>query len=129
MAQASGGRGGDALRTDRLLLGDMLEAIGEVLSTTPSTRVEFDGDKLVRSHVLRNIQIIGEVAWRLSPAVKDAHAEVPWRAIAGMRHALVHDYFQVDWDAVWSVAQQHMSTLEAQVEAILVAIPPDPNVS
>jgi uncharacterized protein with HEPN domain len=52
------------LRTDRLLLGDILEEIGEAISTTPPTKVEFDADKLVQSHLVCNIQIIGEATWR-----------------------------------------------------------------
>ena len=78
------------MRTDSLLLGDVLEAIDEVLSTTPSARATFDADKLVRSHVVRNIQIIGEAVTRLSAERKARHPEVPWRAIAGMRHVIIH---------------------------------------
>jgi uncharacterized protein with HEPN domain len=54
------------MRTDRLLLQDILEAIEEVLDATPASRESFDANKLVRSHILRHIQIIGEAAWRLS---------------------------------------------------------------
>jgi len=46
MAPTSDARGGAALRTDRLLLGDMLDAIDEVLSTTPRTRAEFTINKI-----------------------------------------------------------------------------------
>ncbi|HEX8521713.1 MAG TPA: HepT-like ribonuclease domain-containing protein [Tepidisphaeraceae bacterium] len=65
------------MRTDRLLLEDMLEAIAEVVDTTPVTQAEFDANKLVRSHVLRHIQIIGEAAWRISDPVKAASPQVP----------------------------------------------------
>lgn len=47
------------MRSNRLLLEDMLDAIAEVIETTPATQGEFDANKLVRSHVLRHIQIIG----------------------------------------------------------------------
>jgi uncharacterized protein with HEPN domain len=114
------------LRTDRLLLGDMLDAILEVLTTTPPTRAEFDANKLVRSHIVRNIQIIGEAAWRLPQSLKDAYPAVPWRAIAGMRHAIVHDYFEIDWDAVWEVTQRHTASLQPQIEGILASLPANP---
>lgn len=65
------------MRPDRLLLQDFLEAIGEVLDTTPRTRTEFDANKLVRSHLLRNIQIIGEAAIRLSKPLKDQLLRCP----------------------------------------------------
>jgi len=47
------------MRPDRLLLQDIIEAIDEVIETTPSDKAKFDADKLVRSHLIRNIQIIG----------------------------------------------------------------------
>jgi len=68
------------MRPDRLLLEDILDAIGEVLDVTPASRAEFDKDKLVRSHVLRHIQIIGEAASRLSAELKERHPEAPGAA-------------------------------------------------
>lgn len=59
------------MRPDRLLLKHMLEAIDEVVSSTPATRAEFKADKFRQSHVLRYIQILGETAWRLSAAIKE----------------------------------------------------------
>jgi uncharacterized protein with HEPN domain len=47
------------VRTDGLLLQDILDSIAEVMSTTPATQADFDANKLVQSHVLRHIQIIG----------------------------------------------------------------------
>ncbi len=113
------------MRPDRLLLQDMLEAVEEVLDTTPPTREAFDADKLVRSHVLRHIQIIGEAAWLLSQAIKDRHPQVPWKPIAGIRHVLVHDYFEVNWARVYETARTDVPAIKPQIEAILAALPPD----
>jgi uncharacterized protein with HEPN domain len=112
------------VRSDRLLVQDALDAVGEVMDTTPPTRQAFDQNKLVRSHVLRNIQIIGEACWRMSQTLKDQHPQVPWRQIAGMRHVLVHDYFQVNWDRVYDTAVKHVPLLKPQLDAVLEALPP-----
>jgi uncharacterized protein with HEPN domain len=66
------------------------------MDNTPATQVAFDADKFVRSHLLRHIQIIGEASWRLSDSLKGRNPKVPWKGIAGMRHVLVHDYFEVN---------------------------------
>ncbi|MBN1443649.1 MAG: DUF86 domain-containing protein [Planctomycetes bacterium] len=113
------------MRTDRPLLEDLLEAIEETLACTPAGRDEFDADKFLRSHLLRQLQIIGEVAWRLSPDLKESHAAVPWKQIAGMRHAIVHDYFEVDWNEVYQVVIRDIPMLKAPIEAILNCLPPE----
>ena len=43
---------------------------------------------------------IGEHAYNLSQGFKDAHPEIPWMKISGMRHRLVHDYEDTDWTIV-----------------------------
>lgn len=113
------------MRPDRLLLLDILESIAEVLETTPPTQVQFDSNKLVGSHILRHIQIIGEASWRLSKPLKDQHPEVPWKQIAGMRHVLVHDYFEVNWKRVYETARDHVPALKPRIEAIHATLPPD----
>jgi uncharacterized protein with HEPN domain len=113
------------MRNDRLLLQDMLEAIDEVVGTTPPTHAAFDADKFLRSHLLRHIQIIGEAACRLSPALKDANTQVPWKLIVGMRHVLVHDYFEVNWARVYETARDHVPALKPSIQAILDSLPPE----
>ena len=113
------------MRPDRLLLQDMLEAIAEVIETTPSAKGDFDADKLVRSHVLRHIQIIGEAAWRISDAIKGNWPQVPWKEIAGMRHVLVHNYFEVNWARVYETARRHVPALKANIEAALASLGPE----
>lgn len=113
------------MRHDRLLLQDILDAIDEAISCTPAVRADFDSDKFLRSHILRQIQIIGEAVWRLSKTIKDQHPKVPWGQIAGMRHALVHDYFEVDWNEVYNTTIRDIPAIKGPMEAILAAMPPE----
>lgn len=113
------------MRTDHMLLQDILDAIDETILCTPGTRAEFDANKFLQSHLLRQIQIIGEAAWRLPNTIKDLHPHVPWRQIAGMRHALVHDYFEVDWNEVYQTAVRDIPVLRCLIEGILGTIPSD----
>ena len=113
------------MRPDRELLQDILEAIDEVMENTPATQNAFDANKFVRSHLLRHIQIIGEACWRLSQNLKDKNPQVPWKGIAGMRHILVHDYFEVNWTRVYETARDHVPALKPFVENMLASLGPE----
>jgi len=63
--------------------------------------------------------VIGEAARSLSADLRDSNKEVPWAKIIGMRHILVHRYFEIDRDLVWSVVAGDLPELKQRVEAIL----------
>lgn len=66
--------------------------------------------------VVRNWQTIAESTQRLSDGLKATEPEIPWRAIAGFRNVLVHDYFEVDLEAVWSVVEPDLPGLVGAVD-------------
>jgi len=74
---------------------------------------------LLQDAVLRNLQIIGEAVRSLSAELKDAHPEVPWSEIVGMRHVLVHGYFDIDLAVVNEVIEHGLPDLKRRVAAIL----------
>ena len=89
-------------RSDRQLLLDMQEAMLKVLKYTAGfdEQLFLDQEQTIDS-VVRNIQIIGEASNRLSSELRAAHPEVEWTAIVGMRHRLVHDYFDIEERIIW----------------------------
>ena len=58
------------MRSDRLLLQDVLDAIEVVRRYLPAGRAAFDADEPLQSHILRNVMIVGEACWRLSQPLK-----------------------------------------------------------
>lgn len=107
------------MRSDRLLLRDMIDAMETIRACAPATRAEFDANPPLQSHIYRHLMIVGEAAHRMSKELKLAHPEVPWRRAEGMRHILVHDYFKVNWDMVYDTALNDLPTLRPQISQIL----------
>ena len=89
------------MRKQRPYLTDILERIRRIEHATDAGREAFVADVLRQDAVIRNFEVIGEIVKRLSPDLTAAHPTIPWRQIAGFRDVLIHDYEQVDIEAVW----------------------------
>ena len=107
------------MRSDDERLRDILEAIAAIKRHATDDLDRYQRDEPLRWFFRAQVQIIGEACFKLSEAVRDSHPEVPWRAITGMRHILVHDYFEADWDVLWETLQTHVELLRAQIASIV----------
>ena len=106
---------------DRERLIHMLEAIERIERYAARGREAFDDDELIQDWMVRHLQIIGEAARAVSTEFRDAHPELPWPEMIGMRHILVHEYFGIDLDIVWEVISRRLPELKDEVQAILAA--------
>ena len=104
---------------DRLFLRHVLNAIDEIASFTVEGQSVFMSDRKTQSAVIRQLEIIGEAVKNLSSDLTAGETAVPWRLIAGTRDRLIHAYFSVDLDSVWSMVQQDLPTLRGDVSRIL----------
>ena len=73
-------------------------------------------DKILRHAVTWNILVIGEASNKLSKEFISAHPGTNWRGVIGMRHVLVHDYYQIDEEGIWNVIEVDLPLLKAQIE-------------
>ena len=106
------------MRSDRALLLDILDAIAGI-ERYQTTRSVFDADERTQVWMVNRLQVIGEACRKLSDAFRERHPEIPWRAVVGMRHHLVHGYFDLDPDIVWTAIVDRVPLLKAQVESAL----------
>ncbi len=79
----------------------------------------FASDETLRRAFVRSLEIVGEAAKKVPEDFRAQHPVVEWRAMAGMRDRLIHDYFGVDFELVWDVVRRHVPALRAQIAAIL----------
>ena len=72
--------------------------------------------------VVKNIEIIGEAAYKLTHEFKELHPSTPWRHIVAMRHILVHGYYQVTTSEVFNVYKKDLPVLFNQLTKYLEEI-------
>jgi len=107
------------MRNDRERLLDMLEAIQKIEQYAHDETFSPHDENLVEVWMIHHLQIIGEAASRVSNELREKHPEVAWGGMIGMRHVLVHGYFETDKELVWKVVEQDIPKLRAQLEKIL----------
>ena len=83
----------------------MLASMSRIAELTSRIgREQFESDWVLQNAVIRELEILGEAAGRVSTQFVADHAEIPWKEITGIRHKLIHDYFEVDVAIVWTTA-------------------------
>jgi len=107
------------MRNERERLLDIQEAISRIEKYATSGRSRFEHDELIQSWIVRHLQIIGEAVRALPIHFRDQHSQIPWSNIIGMRNALVHEYFDIDTDIVWTVIERDLPILKGEIEKII----------
>ena len=110
------------MRSDRERLTDILEALEKLERYTPRGKQAFENDEMFQVWVVRHLQIIGEAASRISANTQMRFPEVPWGKMIGMCHILVHGYFEIDLEIVWSVIEKDLSSLKESVQTVVQAL-------
>lgn len=81
----------------------------------------FENDLMRRAAVMRQLEIMGEAARRLSEETRLEIPEIPWRQIISMRNRLIHGYDDVDLVIVWETIQNDLPPLIARLEKVVPA--------
>gem|GEM_PF-104686 len=104
---------------DEVLLLHIRDAAKAVIRHAGQKRSVFMHSQLRQDATVRQIGIIGEAVKHLSPVTTQRAPEIPWRDIAGMRDLVIHEYFGVSPDIVWSTAPKSIPDLLETVEDLL----------
>jgi len=107
-------------RSDRLYLADILDAISAIEDFVRDMDYSvFTGDRKTRSAVIRELEVIGEAAGKISNELKALHADLDWRTLKDFRNILAHEYFGIDNEIVWEIATEKLALLKQRVVEIL----------
>lgn len=97
------------------LLAHMREAASQALTYTEGlAKEDFLADKRTQQAVILNLIILGEAATKLMdhhPAVSEAHSEIEWRSMRGMRNRIAHGYYDINLDVVWETVSSALPDL------------------
>jgi uncharacterized protein with HEPN domain len=109
-------------REDTVLLNDMLDyARRAVDAAEGGRRADLDTDPVLVGALERFVEVIGEAATRLSEGTRASTAEIPWHEIIAMRNRLVHGYFAVDLNILWTVVKEDLPSLIEALELLVAS--------
>lgn len=110
------------MERDKAYLEHILDAIEAIEGYTKG----FDRDKftdsmnkMVQDATVRQLEIIGEAVGKLSDEIKKRNSELSWRDISGMRNKLIHEYFGVDLNVVWSAVEKDIPFLKKSIRVLI----------
>jgi uncharacterized protein with HEPN domain len=105
-------------------LRHMLDAAREAAQMAQGkTRADLDTDRPLNLSLVRLLEIVGEAASRVPAGERARYSGIPWAQIVGLRNRLIHGYDNVDFDILWQIVTQDLSSLVAELEKILSPTP------
>lgn len=105
---------------DKETLVDIMRAIELIFQYTQGVDYNELSQNLEKQDaILRRITIIGEATKRLSKEFRNQHPSIPWKAIAGMRDVITHDYDEVDLDEIWTVINEDLPKLFNYIQTLV----------
>lgn len=106
----------------------MLGSIDAILGfVRGKNRIDLSESRLLSSAIIRELEILGEAAGKISQETQSRSPELPWRQIIGMRNRLIHAYFDVDYDIIWETIHQSLPILRSQIEKVIDDTPKYPH--
>ncbi|MFH1454099.1 MAG: DUF86 domain-containing protein [Armatimonadota bacterium] len=105
---------------DNVYLKHVFDAVKNIENFTRGiSKAKFIKSILIQSAVIRQLEVIGEAVKNVSVDLKRTYSEIKWKDIAGARDKLIHDYFGVDLELVWSICKKDIPVFKKQVRQIL----------
>lgn len=107
-------------RNSRMYFEDILDSASKIIQYVEGFSLdEFRRDQKTIDAVVRNLEIIGEAAKKISEAQRKQYSHVEWKKIAGLRDMLIHEYFGVDIEIIWDIVHSKIPLLIEQISNLI----------
>ena len=103
----------------RVYLAHILERADRIEQYLAEGENAFLADRKTQDAVIRNFEVIGEAAKRVTAEYRALHPGIPWQLMAGFRDILIHAYQGVDLRRVWAIATNDLPLVKKAISAIL----------
>lgn len=111
---------------DLVRLKHVLDSAHAILDFTKGKkRANLDTNRLLFSAILREFEILGEAAGKVSQKTKNAFSNIPWKQLTGMGNRLIHAYFDVDRDIIWKTIREYLPALHKDLQKIITTLDND----
>jgi len=111
-------RRGD-LSPDDIRLAHIRDAIDEALSFVEGkTKEDLAGSRMLTLSLIKELEMIGEAASKISEGFRRKHIEIPWDAMIATRNRLIHGYFDIDVEIVWKTVSEDLPQLAEKLRGI-----------
>lgn len=102
---------------DIIRVKHIVDAIKEALSFIEGkARDDLDSDRMLVLALLKELELIGEAASKVSSEFRATHSAIPWALLVATRNRLIHDYFDINLDIVWITISRDLRELLVSVE-------------
>ncbi|MEK6812774.1 MAG: HepT-like ribonuclease domain-containing protein [Nanoarchaeota archaeon] len=106
-------------KDDDVFIEHIMESIAAIKDFSKNmSKEELMKNRLKRSAIVREIEIIGEAVKNISDDLKKRYRKVGWGNIARTRDKMIHHYFGIDVEIVWGILTKDIFILEGQMKEI-----------
>ena len=109
------------MKEDKIYLEHIREALQDIVVYSSAGHEAFLSERMRQDAILRKLEVIGQAVKNLSDRSKASHPEIPWKQIAGMRDKVIHDYFGVNLEMVWTVVERELPKLKLAISSLLTS--------
>lgn len=107
-------------RDYKLFITDIISSMDDIEEFIGDMDVEqLKKDKKTSNAIIRKFEIMGEAAKNVPDEIKNKFSNIPWKSITGMRDRLIHAYFEVDYNLVWSAVKSDIPIFKPKLKKVL----------